>query len=76
MDLQTRRTQNKGIVFEFGEGTGLLAEIFRTRFRIEPDCVELDPYFVSLITSKRFKCFQFFERYITKLCCYLYFQCA
>ena len=59
MNLQSRIKEEKGSILEFGAGTGFLADIFRSQFDIEPDCVELDPELVSLIKSKQFKCFQF-----------------
>jgi hypothetical protein len=61
MNLQARIIQEKGSILEFGAGTGFLADIFRSRFKIEPDCIELDPDLVSQIKSKKFKCFQFLE---------------
>jgi SAM-dependent methyltransferase len=61
MNLEKRINQEKGTILEFGAGTGFLAEIFRSRFEIEPECVELDPDLVSLIKSKKFKCFQFLK---------------
>ena len=59
MDLQTRIIEKNGSILEFGAGTGFLAEIFRSRFQIKPDCVELDPNLVAHIQKKEFKCFQF-----------------
>jgi hypothetical protein len=59
MDLQTRVIEKNGKLLEFGAGTGFLAEVFRSRFQIKPDCVELDPNLVSHIQKKEFKCFQF-----------------
>ena len=61
MKLETRVMEKKGKVLEFGAGTGFLADILRSRFHIEPDCIELDPDLVSLIKSKKFKCFQFLK---------------
>ena len=61
MNLENRITQENGGILEFGAGTGFLADIFRSRFQIEPQCVELDPELVSLIKSKKFKCFQFLK---------------
>jgi hypothetical protein len=61
MNLETRIIQEKGGILEFGAGTGSLADIFRSRFHIEPECVELDPDLISLIKSKKFKCFQFLK---------------
>ena len=62
MDLQVRIVKEKGKILEFGAGTGFLAEIFRNRFHIDPDCVELDPILVALIKSKKFECFQFLNQ--------------
>ena len=45
-------------ICEFGAGTGFLADIFRSEFQIEPDCIELDPKLILLIKSKKLKCFQ------------------
>jgi SAM-dependent methyltransferase len=45
-------------ICEFGAGTGFLAGIFRSKFQIEPDCIELDPELILLIKSKKLKCFQ------------------
>jgi len=59
MNLETRIKQEKGSILEFGAGTGFLADIFRSRYMIEPDCIELDPDLVSYIKVKKFKCFQF-----------------
>jgi SAM-dependent methyltransferase len=46
-------------ICEFGAGTGFLAEIFRSEYHIEPECIELDPNLISLIRSKQLTCFQF-----------------
>jgi SAM-dependent methyltransferase len=59
MDLHNRIIEKGGNLLEFGAGTGFLAEIFRTKFNIKPDCLELDPNLVKLIKSKKFRCFQF-----------------
>jgi SAM-dependent methyltransferase len=59
LDLQDRIVSKNGNLLEFGAGIGFLAEIFRNRFKINPDCVELDPNLVTLIKAKRFTCFQF-----------------
>jgi SAM-dependent methyltransferase len=61
MNLEKRISREQGSILEFGAGTGFLAEILRSRFQIEPECVELDPDLVSLIKSKKFKCFQFLK---------------
>ena len=59
MQLQNRVIEKNGNLLEFGAGTGFLAEIFRGKFNIKPDCLELDPNLVQLIKSKKFRCFQF-----------------
>lgn len=59
MELHTRIIKNGGNLLEFGAGTGFLAEIFRTKFNLNPDCLELDPNLVKLIKNKEFRCFQF-----------------
>ena len=61
MNLKSRIIEENGCILEFGAGTGFLADILRSRFHIEPDCIELDPDLVSLIKSKKFKCFQFLK---------------
>ena len=61
MNLENRIILEKGSILEFGAGTGFLADIFKSRFHIEPECIELDPDLVSIIKSKKFKCFQFLE---------------
>ena len=61
MKLESRIIQEKGSFLEFGAGTGFLAEIFRSQFHIEPDCIELDSDLIKLIKSKNFNCFQFLE---------------
>ena len=61
MNLETRIIQENGSILEFGAGTGFLADIFRSRFKIEPECIELDPDLVSIIKSKKFKCYQFLK---------------
>jgi SAM-dependent methyltransferase len=59
MGLNYRNLLGELRVLEFGAGVGYLAEIFRSKFQIEIDCVEIDPQLVSLIREKNFKCFQF-----------------
>lgn len=59
MQLQSRIIEKKGNLLEFGAGTGFLAEIFQSNFKIKPDCVELDPKLVKIIQDKQMKCFQF-----------------
>ena len=61
MKLESRIIEKKGKVLEFGAGTGFLAEIFRSQYQIEPDCIELDPSLVTLVKSKQFRCFQFLQ---------------
>lgn len=51
------KTESK--ILEFGAGTGFLATIFRSKYQIVPDCVELDPELSKLIRSKGFFCCQF-----------------
>jgi SAM-dependent methyltransferase len=59
MELHNRIIQKGGNLLEFGAGTGFLAEIFRTKFNLNPDCLELDPNLVKLIKNNEFRCFQF-----------------
>jgi SAM-dependent methyltransferase len=59
MELHNRISKKGGNLLEFGAGTGFLAEIFRTKFNLNPDCLELDPNLVKLIKNKEFRCFQF-----------------
>lgn len=61
MDLNSKILQSGGKLLEFGAGTGFLAEIFRMRYKLNPECVELDSKLVTLIRSKNFKCFQFLD---------------
>ena len=44
-------------LLEFGAGTGFLAELWRSNFQITPDCIEIDPVLVSIITQRKFKQF-------------------
>jgi hypothetical protein len=44
-------------LLEFGAGTGFLAELWKSNFQITPDCIEIDPILVSIITERNFKCF-------------------
>ncbi len=59
MGLQKRIIEKNGNLLEFGAGTGFLAEIFQSRFRIKPECVELDPKLAKVISQKDFRCYQF-----------------
>ena len=59
MDLDKRIIENNGTLLEFGAGTGFLAEIFLTKYQIQPDCVELDPKLVTIIKNKKLNCYQF-----------------
>ena len=59
MELHNRIIKKNGRLLEFGAGTAFLAEIFRTKFNLNPDCLELDPNLVKLIKNKEFRCFQF-----------------
>lgn len=43
MGLMERNPLGELRVLEFGAGVGYLAEIFRGKFHIEIDCVEIDP---------------------------------
>jgi 16S rRNA A1518/A1519 N6-dimethyltransferase RsmA/KsgA/DIM1 with predicted DNA glycosylase/AP lyase activity len=54
MELHNRIIKKGGNLLEFGAGTGFLAEIFRTKFNLNPDCIELDPNLVKLIKNKDF----------------------
>jgi SAM-dependent methyltransferase len=62
MELQSRIVENKGKLLEFGAGTGFLAEIFRSKFHVEPVCIELDPNLLNVIKTKNFDCFQFINQ--------------
>jgi SAM-dependent methyltransferase len=44
-------------LLEFGAGTGFLAELWKSNFQIIPDCIEIDPILVSIITERNFNCF-------------------
>lgn len=59
MNLENPVFTKRGKLLEFGAGTGFLAEIFRNRFCIVPDCVELDPKLVDLLRMKNFRCYRF-----------------
>lgn len=62
MQLKERIIEKNGNLLEFGAGTGFLAEIFRTNFKISPDCVELDPKLAKVISQKNFRCYQFLHQ--------------
>ena len=62
MGLQKRIIEKKGNLLEFGAGTGFLAEIFQSRFQIKPDCIELDPKLIRVISQKDFQCYQFLNQ--------------
>jgi SAM-dependent methyltransferase len=62
MKLQKRIIEEKGNLLEFGAGTGFLAEIFQTQFQVKPDCVELDPHLVKVVSQKNFQCYQFLNQ--------------
>ena len=59
MNLSTHLLTGEGSVLEFGAGTGSLANLFRSHFKIKPDCVELDPDLIDEIRKKNFICYQF-----------------
>jgi hypothetical protein len=48
MELHNLMIKKGGNLLEFGAGTGSLAEIFRTKFNLNPDCLELDLIGMSL----------------------------
>lgn len=45
-------------VVEFGAGTGTLAEIWRSEFRLDPTCIEVDPELINILKSKGFKTYK------------------
>ncbi len=54
MKLSECILKRKGKILEFGAGTGFLAELFRDKFKINPDCVELDPNLMEMIRTRGF----------------------
>jgi hypothetical protein len=57
-DLHGLIEYKSGKILEFGAGTGFLAEIFRTEYGLEPDCIEIDPELIKVIKKKGFHCFK------------------
>jgi len=45
-------------VLDFGAGTGQLAEIWRSNYKINPICLEIDPSLEEVLKVKKFKVFQ------------------
>jgi len=45
-------------VIEFGAGTGALAEVWRSEFRLYPTCIEIDPELIRILESKGFKTYE------------------
>ena len=56
-----RGTVNSSLV-EFGAGTGALAEIWRSKFCLDPTCIEIDPELIKILESKSFKTYENFEK--------------
>lgn len=48
-------------LFEFGAGTGVLAEIWREKFSINPICIEIDSNLSNLLRSRGFETFSQLE---------------
>ena len=42
----------KGTILDFGAGTGQLAEIWRSNYRINPICREIDPNLEEILKLK------------------------
>ena len=50
--------KNQTKILEFGAGTGFLAELMKAKTSYQVDCVEIDPYLISSISSKNLICYQ------------------
>lgn len=46
------------VILDFGAGTGFLATLMETNFKIKPICVELDPELYSIILQKNFEVYR------------------
>lgn len=55
---QDLRIEKNNTILDFGAGTGQLAEIWRTKYRINPICIEIDPSLEEVLKLKNFKVFQ------------------
>jgi len=52
------RIGKNSTVLDFGAGTGQLAEIWRSSYKLNPICLEIDPSLVEVLMVKKFKVFQ------------------
>ena len=61
LNLEKRIKEDNENLLEFGAGTGFLAQLFKVKFGIRPDCVELDPVLANLVRDKGFSCYRFLK---------------
>jgi 2-polyprenyl-3-methyl-5-hydroxy-6-metoxy-1,4-benzoquinol methylase len=52
-----KRFNNAKKILDFGAGSGQLAEIWRKKFGVTPDCLEIDPHLIKILVTKKFKVF-------------------
>lgn len=55
---QNLKIEKHSSILDFGAGTGQLAEIWRSNYRINPICIEIDPNLEEILKLKNFKVFQ------------------
>jgi SAM-dependent methyltransferase len=55
---QDLKIEKNSSILDFGAGTGQLAEIWRSNYRINPICIEIDPSLEEVLKLKNFKVFQ------------------
>lgn len=54
MNILSKEIHKNNIVYDFGAGTGLLAELFFIKNKIQPFCIEIDPELIRLLKNKNF----------------------
>ena len=66
-DLEKAMLEGEVTIFEFGAGTGTLAEIWRVKYSIKPICIEIDSILIEILKSKDFDTFNNLDQVNSKI---------
>jgi SAM-dependent methyltransferase len=58
MNLENRKITSEMKILEFGAGTGFLAEIIQRKYKVDVDCLEIDPTLISTMKKKGLRTFE------------------
>jgi hypothetical protein len=69
LNLANARIGEEARLFEFGAGTGTLAELWQSRYSIKPVCIEIDSMLTQILKSKGFETYKGLDEIESKIKC-------